>query len=217
MQTRLLTIIILLAVLVLAGCSQSGSQAKHSATEQTGQEHSGGTGTAPKQTLTGPQSKTQSAVQKEPPSPAQIKPPQGGQSIPGLNAASMARVFEQQGLGCKQPREGGTLYNCTSEGNPSLSLLYVGQVTGSGTKQVSSVAAEVVAVPGGGDLASAAQAYLGVVARRIDYKGADASKAAAFVAKNLSGTDSASITIGSAKWSLLSNAEVKVLEVASPE
>jgi hypothetical protein len=79
------------------------------------------------------------------------------------------------------------------------------------------VAAEVVAVPGGGDLTSAAQAYLGVVARRIDYKGADASKAAAFVAKNLSGTDSASITIGAAKWSLLSNAEVKVLEVASPE
>jgi hypothetical protein len=69
--------------------------------------------------------------------------------------------------------------------------------------------------PGGGDLTSAAQTYFNVVARRIDYQGADTRKAMAFVYKNLGGTDSAAITIGPAKWSLLSNAEVKVLEVAS--
>jgi hypothetical protein len=215
MKMRIPTIIVLIAALVLAGCSQSGSQARNSGTEQSGPKQSGAR-TAPERTPSAPQSKPQTGTQKAPLSPPQIKPQPAGQSIPGLNAASMARIFEQQGLGCKRPRESGTLYNCTSEGNPSLSLLYVGQVTGSGPKRVSSVAAEVVAVPGGGDLTSAAQEYLGVVARRIDYQGADASKAGAFVAKNLSGTDSASITIGSAKWSLLSNAEVKVLEVASP-
>jgi hypothetical protein len=204
MKMRILKIFFLVAVLALAGCSQSGSQAEHSGTEQTGPGQSGG--------RTGPE-------QSEPQSTAQIKPQPGGQSIPGLNAARMARVFEQQGLECKQPRGSSTqdrsLYNCDSEGNPNLSLLYVGQVTGSGPNQVSSVAAEVVMVPGGGDLASAAQTYFGVVARQIDYQGADASKATAFVYKNLSGTDSASITIGLAKWSLLSNAEVKVLEVTS--
>jgi hypothetical protein len=206
MEMRILPIIFLLAVLVLASCSQSGSQAKHSGAEQAGPGQSG-VRTAPEQTRTQSHRKPQSAAQKEP----QL----AEQSIPGLNAAQVARVFEQQGLGCKQPRGSGTLYNCTSEGNPNLSLLYVGEVTGAGPKQVSSVAAEVVMTPGNEDLASAAQTYFSVVARRIDYQGADSSQATAFVYKNLSGTDSASITIGLAKWSLLSNAEVKVLEVAS--
>ena len=186
----------LVAVLVLAGCSQSGSQARHSDAEQAGSEQSGAR-TAPGQTE--PQEKTQSAAQ----------------IIPGLNAARMARVFEQQGLECKQSGDSSTLYDCTSEDNPNLSLLYVGQVTGSGPKQVRSVAAEVVMTASGGDMTSAAQSYFGVVARRMDYQDADASKATAFVYKNLNGTNTASVTIGAAKWTLLSNAEAKVLEVAS--
>jgi hypothetical protein len=205
MEMRILTIFFLVAVLVLAGCSQAGSQAKHSGTEQTGPGQSG-TRTGPEQTRTAPQGKPHSAQKQSQPT---------SQSIPGLNAAGIARIFEQQGLACKQPRGSGTLYDCTSEGNPNLSLLYVGQVTGSGPNQVRSVAAEVVMTAGGGDLASAAQVYFGVVARRMDYQGADASKATAFVYKNLSGTDSGSVTIGAAKWTLLSNAEAKVLEVAS--
>jgi hypothetical protein len=194
-----LVLLALVAVLVLAGCSQSGSQAKHSDTEQTGSGQSGAR-TAPGQTQTEPQEKTQSAAQ----------------IIPGLNAARMARVFEQQGLGCKQP-DGSTttLYDCTSEGNPNLALLYVGQVTGSGPEQVRSVAAEVVMTASGGDLTLAARSYLGMVAGRMDYQGSDARKASAFVYKNLSSTRAASITIGAAKWTLLSNAEAKVLEVSS--
>ena len=158
-----------------------------------------GARTAATQTQTEPQQKTQSAAQ----------------IIPGLNAARMARVFEQQGLGCKQPGGSTTLYDCTSEGNPNLTLLYVGQVTGSGPNQVRSVAAEVVMTASGTDLTLAAQSYLGVVAGRMDYQGADARKASAFVYKNLRGTNAASVNIGAAKWTLLSNAEAKVLEVAS--
>jgi hypothetical protein len=189
-------------LLLLPGCSHPGSQAKHSNTEQTGSAQSGARTAPKKQTQSVPQQKRQSAEQ----------------IIPGLNAARMARVFEQQGLGCKQPRGSTTtLYNCTSEGNPNLPLLYVGQVTGSGSKQVRSVAAEVVMTPSGGDLTSAAQSYLGVVASRMDYQGSDARKASAFVYKNLSATKAASTTIGAAKWSLLSNAEAKVLEVSSAE
>ena len=188
----------LVALLLLAGCSQSGSQAKHSDTKQPGSGQSGAR-TAPTQSQTEPQQKRRSAAQ----------------IIPGLNAARMARVFEQQGLGCKQPGGSTTLYDCTSEGNPNLTLLYVGQVTGSGPEQVRSVAAEVVMTASGGDLTLAAQSYLGVVAGRMDYQGSDARKASAFVYKNLSSTKAASVTIGAAKWSLLSNAEAKVLEVSS--
>jgi hypothetical protein len=193
-----LVLLALVALLLLAGCSQSSSQAKHSDTKQPSSGQSGAR-TAATQTRTEAQQKTQSAAQ----------------IIPGLNAARMARVFEQQGLGCKQPRGSTTLYDCTSEGNPNLALLYVGQVTGSGPKQVRSVAAEVVMTASGGDLTLAAQSYLGVVASRMDYQGADARKASAFVYKNLSSTRAASITIGAAKWTLLSNAEAKVLEVSS--
>jgi hypothetical protein len=203
---RILRIFFLAAVLVLTGCSQSGSQAKHSGAEQAGPAQST-TRTAPKQTRTEPQGKPQSTAHKE------SRP--ASQSIPGLNAVWVARVFEQQGLRCKQPGRSGTLYNCTSKGNPYLSQLYVGQVMGSGPKQVHSVAAEVVMTAGGGDLASAGQSFFGAIARRMDYRGADTSRATAFVYKYLSGTDSASTTIGAAKWTLLSNAEAKVLEVAA--
>ena len=203
--TGLLSVALLVAVLAVGGCSHSGSQAKHSGAEQAGQAQSDAR-TAPEQPRTEPQGTSQS--------PAHEGSRPAAQSIPGLNAAWVATLFEQQGLRCKQPKESGTLYNCTSEGNPYLSLLYVGQVIGSGPKQISSVAAEVVMIPGGGDLASAAETFFGVIARRMDYRGADASKAAAFVHKYLSGTDSGSITIGAARWTVLSNADAKVLEVA---
>jgi|SRR5215216_3417281 len=209
MEMRRLTVFALIAVLVLTGCgqpsSQAGRQETHSGAGQADQGQSEAR-TAPEQTRTAPRGKPQSTAQKES-QPA-------AQSIPGLNAARMARVFEQQGLGCEQPRGNDTLYDCTSEGNPNFSLLYVGQVVGSGRKQVRSVAAEVDMTASGGDLTSAAQAFFGVVARRMDYQGADPSKAAAFVYKNLGGTGAASVTIGTAEWTLLSNAEAKVLEVA---
>ena len=204
---RMPTIFFLVMALVLTGCSQSGSQAKHSGAEQAGRAQSDAR-TAPEQTRTKPKAKPQSRAHKEGSRPA-------AHSIPGLNATLVARAFEQQGLRCKQPGRSGTLYNCSSKGNPYLSQLYVGQVMGAGPKQVHSVAAEVVMTAGGGDLASAGQSYFGAIARRMDYRGADASKATTFVYKYLSGTDSASITIGAAKWTLLSNAEAKVLEVAA--
>jgi hypothetical protein len=206
--TPSITALVLLALVVallllLAGCSHSGFKAKHSDTQQQPSSAQSGARTAPKKhTQSVPQQKRQSAEQ----------------IIPGLNAARMARVFEQQGLGCKQPRGSTTtLYNCTSEGNPNLTLLYVGQVTGSGPKQVRSVAAEVVLSASGADLRLAAQSYFGVVARRMEYQGSDVRKASAFVYKNLSATKAASVTIGAAKWTLLSNAEAKVLEVSPAE
>ena len=207
MLTGLVSVALLVTVLVLDGCGQSGSQAKPSGAEQAGRAQRAAR-TTPEPTPTEPQGKPHPTAHKE-------SRPAGQKSIPGLNAAWVARMFEQQGLRCKQPGRSGTLYNCTSKGNPYLPLLYVGQVVGSSPKQVSSVAAEVVMIPGGGDLASAGQSFFGVIARRMDYRGADAGRAAAFVHKNLSGTDSGSITIGAARWTVLSNADAKVLEVAA--
>jgi len=207
MLTGLLSVALLVAILVLDGCSQSASQVKHSGAEQAGRAQSDAH-RAPDPTPTKSQGKPHSTAHEESWSAGQKR-------IPGLNAAWVARMFEQQGLRCKQPGRGGTLYNCTSKGNPYLSLLYVGQVVGSSPKQVRSVAAEVVMIPGGGDLASAGQSFFGLIARRMDYRGADAGKAAAFVNNYLSGTDSGSITIGAARWTVLSNAEAKVLEVAA--
>jgi hypothetical protein len=202
-----LSVALLVAVLVLVGCSESGSQVRHSDAEHAGRAQSAQRA-ASEQTRPEPQGKPQPRAHK----PSR---PAGQKSIPGLNAAWVARMFEQQGLRCRQPGQSGTLYNCTSKGNPYLSLLYVGQVVGSGPNHVSSVAAEVVMIPGGGDLTSAGQSFFGVIARRMDYRGADAGKAAAFVYKYLSGTDSGSITIGAARWTVLSNADAKVLEVAA--
>ncbi len=203
----LLSVALLVAVLVLAGCSQSGSQVKHSSAEQAGQAQ-GAPRTATQQAQTEPRGNPQPRAHK----PSR---PAGQKSIPGLNAAQVARIFELQGLRCKQPGRSGTLYNCTSKGNPYLSLLYVGQVIGSGPKHVSSVAAEVVMIPGGGDLTSAGRSFFGVIARRMYYRGANAGRSAAFIYKYLSGTDSGSMIIGAARWTVLSNADAKVLEVAA--
>ena len=144
--------------------------------------------------------------------PTPNPPSRGPRGIPGMNADAVAEIFLKPGLECSQPVDKGTLYACTSEDNPSLSLLYEGNIAGRSADQVSGVHARVFRrVPG--DFGVASQPFFGLLATQLQYSGADRKKAYKFLTRNLDSKQT-TITIGAAKWTITTSKDRKALTVA---
>lgn len=133
-------------------------------------------------------------------------------SIPGMNADAVAAIFLKPGLECSQPVDIGTLYACTSEENPNLTLLYEGKIAGRSADRVSGVYARVFR-RARGDFGVASQPFFGLLATQLKYSGADRETAYRFLNRNLNSTQ-ATITIGAAKWTMTTSRDRKVLAVA---
>jgi hypothetical protein len=133
------------------------------------------------------------------------------QSIPGMNADAVLITFLKPGLECWQPLERGVLYNCSSEENQKLTLLYEGKITGRTTDQVSGVEARVLR-RGTEDFEQASQPFLGLLATQLKYRGANKEQAYEFVNHNLSSVK-ATTTIGGAKWTIIASDDSKQLTI----
>ncbi len=134
------------------------------------------------------------------------------QAIAGMNADAVLTTFLKPGLECWQQVARGSLYACSSEENHDLTLRYEGEISGRSAEQVSGIEASVFR-HGTEDFDLGSQPFFGLLATQLDYRGADKKQAYEFVSRNLSG-GTATITIGSARWTMETSEDSKVLKVA---
>jgi hypothetical protein len=134
------------------------------------------------------------------------------QSITGMNADAVMTTFLKPGLECRQQVGNGVLYTCSSEENHDLSLLYEGEITGRSIDQVSGVEARVVR-QGTENFELASPPFLAFIATQLEYRGADKKRAYEFVNRSLS-SGRATTTIGTARWTIETSSDSRVLNVS---
>jgi hypothetical protein len=223
-RTKVLRVVLFSMVLVAIGCGANGGTAISKSEDQPGEtktdlrSHGPAAGQKPKTEQgsgkasiakknpqrTGPQTTALSTPNL---APKRLEP----QSIPGMNADAVLITFLKPGLECWQPLERGVLYNCSSEENQKLTLLYEGKITGRTTDQVSGVEARVFR-RGTEDFEQASQPFLGLLATQLKYRGANKEQAYEFVNHNLSSVK-ATTTIGGAKWTIIASDDSKQLTI----